>query len=1036
MESHRSALDPELLLEHAAWARRLARELVADAAAADDVVQEAWLAAARKPPEPTRPFRQWLGTVLRNAARQRARSEGRRAERELAGAREERLPGPDELTERLESQRVLVEELARLAEPFRSTVLLRFFEDLEPAQIAERQGLPGGTVRWRLKRGLDELRTRLDARFGDRRSWAMLLVPLGRMATPPAAPAGTGPAPMVPSSGPTAALTGAMVMHVGVKVAAGVAAGIAVVMGVALSGLWTPEIFPWSREAPLEVAFRPLEVAQPAPQAPSEAPAAPEREAIVARAEPASAPVEEPQQAERSTMVLRAGAFDEAGTPLAGAVLRWASDLATASPPSGADGALRLEVEVLRLEGDLVLLVERAGFATQSAQARFELGGETYLGNFRLAPGGAIAGRVVDADGRGVPHAEVSVGDASLSRGEVEQRRYEHYVEAPPRALTDADGSFRLHGVGEGFWRVWASGAEWLASASAPVEVRAGLESSGVEIALEPLTDARQVRGVVLDPDGAPVPHARLDFTRRDAGTTMSGDRSADERGRFEWTLRPSARMELTASDPEGRFGPATARDLAPGAVDVELRLTRQREVTLLVRDASGAPVERFGVELAEVRGSDEEEHLGIGAGDLPEPEHHAGGSTALALPSQAFVLVVRAPGFALHRSAPLQPIAVGDELEVALAPLPGLRGRVVSDGAPVEGALVELLAVPEEGYRLEAGPFALRLEPEAFDRARSGSDGAFLLTPRERRRFVVRAERAGFAPAEVGPFEIDPALGRGEVEIELGQGGALEGRVLVPPGPDAAGTLVGVSRGDGRARTQRVGADGTFRFERLTPGAWQVRKLESEGTGWGMTFGGGEVPPIAWDCVVEAGGTARFDLDLTGAGRTLLAGSVHIDGAAPTGWRAELCEGDGWNGESVARGAVDPSGAFELVAPRPGTYRLCLVTTGGDDGERMYSAALELGAGDTEWSQDLPVGALTVENVLAPNLAFVLTRPDGLMCLIALLPDAQGRCELERVPAGKARIARLAETSDPASWPTVADVEIKKGDRAQLTLP
>lgn len=1035
MES-RPALDPELLLEHAAWARRLARELVADAATADDVVQEAWLAAARKPPEASRPIRQWLARVLRNAARQRARSEGRRAARELATAREELLPGPDELAERLESQRVLVEELAELGEPFRSTVLLRFFEDLEPAQIAERQGLPGGTVRWRLKRGLDELRTRLDARFGDRRSWSLLLVPLGRMASPPASPAGSASSPMVPSSGSTAALTGAMAMHVGVKVAAGIAVGIVVVMGAALSGLWAPEIFPWGREQPLEVAFRPLDAAPPALEAPSEGPPATERKAIVQREEAASAPAEEQQIEERSAMVLRAGAFDEAGAPLAGAVLRWASDLATVSPPSGPDGALRLEVEVLRLEGDLVLLVERAGFATQSARARFELGGELYLGNFRLAPAGAIAGRVVDAAGRGVAGVEVSVGDASLSRGEVEQRRYEFYVEEPPRALSDVDGSFRLHGVGEGFWRVWASGPTWLASASPPVEVRAGLESSGVEIALEPLSDAAQVRGVVLDPDGAPVPFARLAFTRRDAGTTMAGDRDADEQGRFEWLLRASARLELTASDPQGRYGPATASDLEPGDVDVELRLTRQREVQLSVRSTAGESVEHFAVELLAPQEDEEQAGFGLGAGAVKAPEHHPGGSAAISLPSHAFVLAVRAPGFALHRSAPMQPIAIGDVLDVALAPLPGLRGRVVSNGEPVAGAVVELLAVPHEGYRLESGPFALRLEPEASDRDDTDGDGAFLLTSRERRSFVVRAERAGFAPAEVGPFEIDPALGRGEVEVELEQGGALEGRVLVPPGPDAAGTLVGVSRGDGRPRTQRVGADGRFHFERLTPGPWQVRRLESESSGWGMTFGGGEPPPIVWDCVVEEGRTARFDLDLTGAGRTQLAGLFELDGAGPMGWRAELLEGDGWNGESIARGAVEPSGRFELEAPRPGIYRLCLVTSGGDDGERMFSTALELGAGTTQWSEDLAAGALAVEHVVEPNLAFVLVRPDGLTCLIALLPDAEGRCELERVPVGEARIASLGGSSDPATWPTVKVVEVRAGERAVVALP
>ena len=40
----------ETLLRHSEWAQALARRLVSDDATADDVVQEAWLAALRRPP--------------------------------------------------------------------------------------------------------------------------------------------------------------------------------------------------------------------------------------------------------------------------------------------------------------------------------------------------------------------------------------------------------------------------------------------------------------------------------------------------------------------------------------------------------------------------------------------------------------------------------------------------------------------------------------------------------------------------------------------------------------------------------------------------------------------------------------------------------------------------------------------------------------------------------------------------------------------------------------------------------------------------
>jgi len=67
--------------------------------------------------------------------------------------------------------------VSALEEPYRSTVLLRYGEELTPAEIARRYGLPAGTVRWRLKQGLDRLRVEMDRAQGSRRAWAGLASP-------------------------------------------------------------------------------------------------------------------------------------------------------------------------------------------------------------------------------------------------------------------------------------------------------------------------------------------------------------------------------------------------------------------------------------------------------------------------------------------------------------------------------------------------------------------------------------------------------------------------------------------------------------------------------------------------------------------------------------------------------------------------------------------------------------------------------------------------------------------------------------------
>lgn len=168
--------DVDQLLADSAWVRRLARALVSDPADADDVAQLAFVAALENPSPVGGGLRPWLAVVSRNIARMAGRTKRRRREREAASPTQP-VPSPEALAERAELQRQLATYLTELQEPYRSTVLLRYFEDLEPSEIARRLGIPPGTVRWRLKQGLDELRARFDRANGSsRRAW---LVPMG-----------------------------------------------------------------------------------------------------------------------------------------------------------------------------------------------------------------------------------------------------------------------------------------------------------------------------------------------------------------------------------------------------------------------------------------------------------------------------------------------------------------------------------------------------------------------------------------------------------------------------------------------------------------------------------------------------------------------------------------------------------------------------------------------------------------------------------------------------------------------------------------
>jgi RNA polymerase sigma-70 factor (ECF subfamily) len=167
----------EDVLTHSAWIRNLARRLVADAADLDDVLQDAWIQAIRHGAR-AQSVRPWLATVLRNVVRSSRRSDARRRTRELTMEEGSAPTTPEQMVMRVEVERELATALLELAEPYRSTLLWRFFEDLSAADIARRSGVPAGTVRWRIKNGLQLLRDQLDARSkGDRRGWAIALMP-------------------------------------------------------------------------------------------------------------------------------------------------------------------------------------------------------------------------------------------------------------------------------------------------------------------------------------------------------------------------------------------------------------------------------------------------------------------------------------------------------------------------------------------------------------------------------------------------------------------------------------------------------------------------------------------------------------------------------------------------------------------------------------------------------------------------------------------------------------------------------------------
>ena len=146
----------ELYRRHFAAVYRVAYLVCHDAAAAEDIAQEAFLAAVRNLDrfERGRPVRPWLARIASNRAIDWLRARHRRAETAVDELADGAVADPDPAA--------AVALIAQLPPEQRQVVALRFVLELTPGEIAALLDLPRGTVNSRLRRGLDALGAELE----------------------------------------------------------------------------------------------------------------------------------------------------------------------------------------------------------------------------------------------------------------------------------------------------------------------------------------------------------------------------------------------------------------------------------------------------------------------------------------------------------------------------------------------------------------------------------------------------------------------------------------------------------------------------------------------------------------------------------------------------------------------------------------------------------------------------------------------------------------------------------------------------------
>jgi RNA polymerase sigma-70 factor, ECF subfamily len=157
-EAQRGSTDAfeELFRRHWRRAHRAAFLVIGDATAAEDIAQEAFLAAVRALDrfDRSRPFGPWLHRITVNRAIDFARARSLRAESEWA----DEYASAASSVELDEISGELLTALRSLSPDHRAVVVLRYVLDYTPGEIASMLEVPRGTVNSRLRRALDNLR--------------------------------------------------------------------------------------------------------------------------------------------------------------------------------------------------------------------------------------------------------------------------------------------------------------------------------------------------------------------------------------------------------------------------------------------------------------------------------------------------------------------------------------------------------------------------------------------------------------------------------------------------------------------------------------------------------------------------------------------------------------------------------------------------------------------------------------------------------------------------------------------------------------
>lgn len=322
-----------------------------------------------------------------------------------------------------------------------------------------------------------------------------------------------------------------------------------------------------------------------------------------------------------------------------------------------------------------------------------------------------LSGRVVDHNGSGVDGATVHA--IATSESERQMSRGGLLLDQVP---TESGGDFEIDALAKKELVLEArSGhlrARLLLANIQPGETRGGLVIA--------LTEAIEISGTVVSPDGAPVGYASVNMIVNTRVFSHSQQATSDASGRF--AFEPMTRGSFTLEARADGFGPSIPlsiplREVKRGASSYQLTLQRGNVVSGVVVDQNNNPVP--GVRLRMGRGGSSFKALERYTNDRGEFEI-TGVDRA-----KHWMSAVKG-GYATTTVEGLEPPR--SNVEVTLLPLGSIRGQVTEpSGQPMSSFVVTIDQIkqrgvtnarkPNQATRFSGGRYELaQLEPGRYD--------------------------------------------------------------------------------------------------------------------------------------------------------------------------------------------------------------------------------------------------------------------------------------------------------------------------------